>query len=49
MDNNHKLGLYVSYYLAQFDKEAYLNLWFGNQVEPHNKISELISVNPTCS
>lgn len=46
MENNHKLGLYVSYYLARFDEQAYQNLEFGNQLETHNKISELLSVNP---
>jgi len=46
MENNHKLGLYVSYYLSRFDEEAYQNLGFGNQVETHNKIGELLSVKP---
>lgn len=46
MENNHKLGLYVSYYLARFDKKAYEKLGFGNQVETHRRIGELLSVNP---
>jgi len=46
MENNHKLGLYVSYYLARFDKQAYQNLEFGNQLATHIKIGELLSVNP---
>ncbi|MEJ7739045.1 MAG: DUF3883 domain-containing protein [Chitinophagaceae bacterium] len=46
MENNHKLGLYVSYYLSRFDVDAYQNLGFGNQIETHNKIGELLSVNP---
>lgn len=46
MENNHKLGLYVSYYLSRFDKEAYNNLGLGNQSETHNKIGELLSVKP---
>jgi hypothetical protein len=46
MDSNHKLGLYVSYYLARFDKAAYENLGFGNQLETHDKIGELLSINP---
>jgi hypothetical protein len=46
MENNHKLGLYVSYYLSRFDEEAYINLGYGNQRETHNKIGELLSVNP---
>lgn len=46
MEHKHKLGLYVSYYLSRFDKVAYENLGFGNQVETHAKIGELLSVNP---
>ena len=46
MENNHKLGLYVSYYLSRFDEQAYQNLGFGNQMETHNKIGEILSVNP---
>lgn len=47
MNPNHKLGLYVSYYLARFDKEAYQKLGFGNQVETHNKIGGLLAVKPS--
>jgi len=47
MEVNHKLGLYVSYYLARFDKEAYLNLGYGNQEETHIKIGRLISIKPS--
>jgi hypothetical protein len=46
MENNHKLGHYVSYYLSRFDEEAYHNLGYGNQVETHNKIEVKLSVNP---
>jgi hypothetical protein len=46
MENNHKLGLYVSYYLSRFDEEAYKYLGYGNQVETHSKIGELLSINP---
>jgi hypothetical protein len=46
MENNHKLGLYVSYYLSRFDNIAYLNLAFGNQEETHIKIGEILSVKP---
>ncbi len=45
MENNHKLCLYVSYYLSRFDKEAYKNLGFGKQVPTHNKIADLLNVN----
>lgn len=46
MESNHKLGLYVSYYLSRFYKIAYQNLGFGNQLQTHNKIGELLSVKP---
>jgi len=46
MENNHKLGLYVSYYLARFNEDAYKNLGFGNQLTTHKKIGELLKVNP---
>jgi len=46
MENDHKLGLYVSYYLARFDSEGYQKLGFGNQIETHTKIGDLLSVNP---
>lgn len=45
MENNHKLGLYVSYYLSRFDKEAYQNLGYGKQVPTHKKIGELLKIN----
>ena len=46
MENNRKLGLYVSYYLSRFDEVAYQKLGFGNMLETHNKIGELLSVKP---
>ncbi len=46
MENNHKLGLYVSYNLARFNEIAYQNLGFGNQKETHKKIGDLLSVKP---
>lgn len=46
MENNHKLGLYVSYYLARFNEIAYQNLGFGNQKETHKRIGDLLSVKP---
>jgi hypothetical protein len=45
MENNHKLGLFVSYYLSRFDKDAYLNLGYGKQVPTHKKIGELLGIN----
>jgi hypothetical protein len=46
MEECHKLGLYISYYLARFDHDAYNNLGFGNQLETHNKIGEILLINP---
>lgn len=45
MNDNHKLGLYVSYYLARFDKIAYKNLNFGNQEETHREVGRILSIN----
>jgi hypothetical protein len=47
MNENHKLALYVSYYLARFDKVAYEKLDFGNQSQTHHRIGELLSVKPS--
>ncbi len=47
MNENHKLALYVSYYLARFDKTAYEKLNFGNQSQTHQKIGDLLSVKPS--
>lgn len=44
MEYNHKLALYVSYYLARFDKIAYNRLGLGNQTKTHQKIGEILSV-----
>jgi hypothetical protein len=46
MEKNHKLGLYISYYLARFDSEGYQKLGLGNQIETHTKIGSILSVNP---
>lgn len=44
MENNRKLGLYVSYYLSRFDEQAYKNLGFGNHLQTHKRIGEILSV-----
>lgn len=44
MESNHKLGLYVAYYLSRFSKTGYENLGFGNMYTTHQKIGELLSV-----
>ena len=46
MEENQKLGLYVSYYLSRFNKVAYEKLGYGNMSNTHNKIGELLSVPP---
>ena len=46
MENSHKLGLYVAYYLSRFNEVAYKNLGYGNMNETHNKVGEILSVNP---
>ncbi|NAS31040.1 DUF3883 domain-containing protein [Flavobacteriaceae bacterium R38] len=46
MDNNHKLALYVGYYLSRFNKEAYYNLGFKTQKKAHQKIGAILKVNP---
>jgi len=45
--NNNILGLYIALYLAKFDKEAYLNLGFGNQTETHIEIGLILGIKPT--
>lgn len=44
MEENHKLGLYVSYYLSRFNDIAYSNLGYGNMLETHNRIGKILSV-----
>lgn len=44
MEESHKLGLYVSYYLSRFNEVAYKNLAYGNMLETHNRIGEILSV-----
>ena len=44
MDKNHILALYIGYFLAKFNKEAYNILKFGNQGSTHVKIGEILNV-----
>lgn len=46
MEENHKLGLYISYYLSRFNDVAYKNLGYGNMQETYNKIGQILSVSP---
>lgn len=45
MEKNHKLGLYISYYLSRFDKNAYKNIGFGNKSETHIRIGQILNIN----
>ncbi|MDI9875399.1 DUF3883 domain-containing protein [Flectobacillus rivi] len=47
MNNNNILGLYIAFYLAKFNKEAYLNLGFKNQTETHKAIGGILNVKPS--
>jgi len=46
MENNHKLTLFIAYYLSRFNEFAYVNLGLGNQIETHIKIGETLNVSP---
>lgn len=46
MENNHKLCLYVSYYLSRFNQDAYDNLGYSTMLEAHNEIGKILNVNP---
>lgn len=46
MEDNHKLALYVSYYLARFNLQGYSNLGFRNMKEAHTSIGIKLRVNP---
>lgn len=47
MNNNNILGLYIAFYLAKFNKEAYLNLGFKNQTETHKAIGAILGIKPS--
>lgn len=46
MEKNNKLALYVAYFLARFNYQAYEILNFGNQGAAHKSIGEILDVNP---
>lgn len=46
MDKNHKLTLYISYFLSRFNEEAYNILNYGNQGKTHIMIGSILGVNP---
>lgn len=46
-EKNNFIGLYVSYYLARFNEEAYAKLGYGSQRDTHIMIGELLNVKPS--
>jgi len=46
MEDNHKLALYVAYYISRFDREAYANLGYDSMLEAHQDIGKKLNVNP---
>jgi hypothetical protein len=44
MKKNHKLALYIAYFLARFNKDAYKILKCGNQSQTHIIIGEILDV-----
>lgn len=46
MENNHKLTLYVSYYLSRFNNEALEKLKYSTWNNAFNNIGEILKVNP---
>lgn len=46
MEENHKKALIVAFYLSKFDRDAYINLNFGNMTDTHKKIGQVLKVNP---
>ena len=46
MENNHKLTLYISYYLARFNNEALKNLKYTTWNNAFEDIGKILNVNP---
>jgi hypothetical protein len=46
VDKNHKLALYISYFLSRFNEKAYNILDYGNQGKTHIMIGNILGVNP---
>ncbi|MEN5087988.1 DUF3883 domain-containing protein [Sphingobacterium faecium] len=45
-EKNNFVGLYVSYYLARFNEEAYVKLGYASQRDTHINIGEILNVKP---
>lgn len=46
MSIDHKLALYVAYYLSRFNETAYQNLGFGTQRETHIRLGAILKTKP---
>lgn len=46
MKENHKLTLFIAYYLARFNREAYSHLGYQTMLEAHQDIGEIMKMNP---
>jgi hypothetical protein len=46
MKENHKLALYVAYYLSRFNEDAYGSLGFGTQRNTHESVGGFLDVKP---
>jgi len=46
METNHKLALYVAYYLSRFNVQGYENLGYKTMNEAHKAIGEILNTNP---
>lgn len=46
MDNNHKLALYVAYYLSRFNIQGYQNLGYRTMNDAHIRIGKTLNTNP---
>jgi len=47
MEKNNKLALYIGYFLARFNRQAYDALGFGTQKETHFRIGKSLGVKPS--
>jgi len=46
MKENHKLTLFIAYYLARFNREAYAHLGYETMIEAHQDIGVKMKMNP---
>jgi len=46
MKENHKLTLFIAYYLARFNREAYSHLGYETMLAAHQDIGRIMQMNP---